>query len=200
MMAGLIRRSFCHLDENIFVRLYKAFVRPHLEYAHAVSHPYKQKHIDLIENVQRRATRCVPSLKGLSYKERLTKLKLPTLVYRRVRGDMIETFKMIKMYSKELAPILKLHTGITRGHSHKLTKTRSSKSVRHNFFSSRIVNLWNSLPKHVVEVDTVIHFEKQLDKFWQNVEFRYDYRAFPADRLQPAGISSQPGSGHRGLY
>ena len=61
--------------------------------AHVVCHPYKQKHIDALESVQRRATRYVPSLKGLSYKERLCKLKLPTLVYRRVRGDMIETFK-----------------------------------------------------------------------------------------------------------
>ena len=82
----------------------------------------------------------------------------------------------------------------------KLSKIRSYKSARHNFFSTRIVNLWNSLPKHVVEVDTVIHFEKQLDKFWQNVEFKFDYRAIPPDRLQPAGIVSQPGSGHRGLY
>ena len=64
MMAGLIRRSFCHLDEDIFVYLYKALVRPHLEYAHVVCHPYKQKHIDALESVQRRATRYVPSLKG----------------------------------------------------------------------------------------------------------------------------------------
>ena len=57
MMAGLITRPFCHLDEDIFVCLYKAFVRPHLEYAHVVCHPYKQKHIDALESVQRRATR-----------------------------------------------------------------------------------------------------------------------------------------------
>ena len=199
MMAGLIRRSFCHLDEDIFVRLYKALVRPHLEYAHVVCHPYKQKHIDALESVQRRATRYVPSLKGLSYQERLCKLKLPTLVYRRVRGDMIETFKIIKIYPKDVTPVLELHTGITRGHAYKLSKTRSYKSTTHNFFTTRIVNLWNSLPNNVVEVDTVIHFEKRLDKFWQNVEFKFDYRASPPDRLQPAGTVSQPGSGHRGL-
>ena len=68
-----------------------------------------------------------------------------------------------------------------------------------SFFTTRIVNLWNSLPNNVVEVDTVIHFEKRLDKFWQNVEFKFDYRASPPDRLQPAGTVSQPGSGHRGL-
>ena len=67
MMAGLIRRSFCHLDEDIFVHLYKALVRPHLEYAHVVCHPYKQKHIDALESVQRRATRYVPSLNLRDY-------------------------------------------------------------------------------------------------------------------------------------
>ena len=46
-----------------------------------------QKHVDALENVQRRATRCIPSLKGLSYVDRLKKLQLPTLVYRRARGD-----------------------------------------------------------------------------------------------------------------
>ena len=144
-----------------------------------VIHIYKQKHIDALESVQRRATRYVPSLKGLSYQERLCKLKLPTLVYRRVRGDMIETFKIIKIYPKDVTPVLELHTGITRGHAYKLSKTRSYKSTRHNFFTTRIVNLWNSLPNNVVEVDTVIHFEKRLDKFWQNVEFKFDYRSFP---------------------
>ena len=42
-MAGLIRRSFVFLDEDIFKRLFKAFVRPHLEYGHAVWNPYKSK-------------------------------------------------------------------------------------------------------------------------------------------------------------
>ena len=51
----------------------------------------------------------------------------------------------------------------------------------------------------LLNLDTVIHFEKRLDKFWQNVEFKFDYKAFLPDRLQPAGIVSQPGSGHRGL-
>ena len=201
-MAGLIRRSFCHLDCNMFVRLYVAFVRPHLEYAHVVCNPHKQKYTDALEGVQRRATRFVPSLQGLSYKERLCKLRLPTLVYRRVRGDMIETFKVVKLYNKDVTPLFEFNTGITRGHPYKLNKFRAHKSTRHNFFMNRVINLWNSLPNHVVEADSVLHFEKALDKFWQNVEFKYDYRALPNDRLQPfpVGTFLQPGSGHRGLH
>ena len=77
---------------------------------------------------------------------------------------MIEMFKMLKIYPKDVTPVLELHTGITRGHAYKLSKTRSYKSAtaRHNFFSTRIVNLWNSLPNTVVEVDTVIHSEKRF--------------------------------------
>ena len=78
-MMGLIRRSFIHLDEEIFLKLYKALVRPHLEYANVIWHQTKIKDITAIENVQRRATKYLPSLKNLSYEERLQKLKLPTL-------------------------------------------------------------------------------------------------------------------------
>ena len=91
---GLIRRTFTCLDEEIFSLLYKALVRPHLEYANAIWSPYKIKDITALENVQRRATKQIPSLKNLEYEDRLRKLKLPTLRYRRLRGDMIETYKL----------------------------------------------------------------------------------------------------------
>ena len=93
---------------------------------------------------------------------------------------MIETFKIIKIYPKDVTPVLELHTGITRGHAYKLSKTRSYKSARHYLLSARIFNLWSSLPNNVVEVDAVIHFEKRVDKFWQNVEFKFDLQSFPS--------------------
>ena len=70
--------------------LYKTLVRTHLEFASSVWHPYKSKYIEMIENVQRIATKQLPGLKNLSYPERLRKLKLPTLTLKRIRGDMIE--------------------------------------------------------------------------------------------------------------
>jgi len=54
-----------------------------------------KKDIITLEDVQRRATKLVPGLRDLNYPDRLTKLNLPTLVYRRLRGDMIEMFKMV---------------------------------------------------------------------------------------------------------
>jgi hypothetical protein len=49
-----------------------------------------------MEKVQRRATRVIPELSGLSYDERLKECGLTSLEERRVRGDLIETFKLVK--------------------------------------------------------------------------------------------------------
>ena len=68
-MFGLLRRSFNCLDIKTFICLYKTMVRTHLDYASSVWSPYKIKHIEMIENVQRRCTRQLPYLKDLSYPE-----------------------------------------------------------------------------------------------------------------------------------
>jgi hypothetical protein len=91
---GLIRRTYSYLDEQGFKYPFQALVRPHLEYAEAVWSPSKVGDIDVLENVQIRATKQIPSLKNLDYTYRLKKLKMPTLRYRRLRGDMIEAFKI----------------------------------------------------------------------------------------------------------
>ena len=62
-MAGLIKRTFTYLDSDMFVKLYKSVVRPHLEYANVIWHPMLKGHQTMIENVQRRATKMVDSLK-----------------------------------------------------------------------------------------------------------------------------------------
>ena len=63
----------------------------------------------MIENVQRRATKQLPGFKELSYSERLKKVKLPTLSFRRVRGDMIELYKNLNdKYDREAAPFIKV--------------------------------------------------------------------------------------------
>ena len=64
-MVGLI--SFSYLDCALFKRLYTSFARPHLEYAQSVWSPHLAKHINMIENVQIRATKLVDGLKKLIY-------------------------------------------------------------------------------------------------------------------------------------
>ena len=95
-MLGLIIRSFDYLNKNSYIRLYKAMIRPQLEYGNAVWHPYLCKDIDSIEAVQKRFTKLIPGLRDLSYQDRLKHLKLPSLARRRRRGDIIQCFKIIK--------------------------------------------------------------------------------------------------------
>ena len=103
-IVGLIRRSFSYLDSKLFQKLYTTFVRPHLEYAQAVWSPHLIKHINMIENVQKRATKLVDGLHDLGYPERLKRVDLPTLSHRRTRGDMIEIFKHLHAYDKDIIP------------------------------------------------------------------------------------------------
>ena len=88
-VMGMIRRTFSFLDCHLFKKLYTTFVRPHLAYAHPVWSPHLLKHISIIENVQKRVTKLVDGLRNYSYSERLRKLDLPTLLYRRECGDML---------------------------------------------------------------------------------------------------------------
>ena len=138
-VMGVIRRTFKHLDAETFKLLYKSLVRPHLEYAHSAWKPHLRKHIDLIESVQRRGTRQIPGLSHLSYPERLQLLGLPTLAYRRLRGDMIETFKIARGYYNNSACGTLLHYSHntrTRGHSLKL-ETRACRSGTRDSISTQ---------------------------------------------------------------
>ena len=81
------------MDILKFRFLFRGIVRPHLEYATSVWNPASVKLQNLIEKVQRRASKRVHELKDLSYEERLKKLDMPTLAYRRLRGDMIDVFQ-----------------------------------------------------------------------------------------------------------
>ena len=94
-ILGLIRRTFTHMDCHLMKMLFTSLVRPHLEYGNVVWHPCYLRDIELIESVQHRATRMIPGMSKLSYEERLRKMDLPTLEYRRKRGDAIEAYKYL---------------------------------------------------------------------------------------------------------
>ena len=182
-MFAIIRRNFRHLDENTFLPLYKALVRSHLDYASSVWAPYKVKHLEQIEGVQRRATKQIPGLAELTYSERLKKLKLPTLAYRRIRGDMIETYKILTgKYDTKSEKFLKLRENYTqrpgsRGHSLKLFAQRANKELRKHSFGVRIVQIWNDLPEAVISAKTLNTFKNRLDKYWQDQDVLYNHRA-----------------------
>ena len=78
-IIGLIKWKFTYMDKDLFLTLYKSLVRSHLDYGNLVFYPTTKKYEHILENAQRRATRIVPGLRGLTYKERLIELNLPTL-------------------------------------------------------------------------------------------------------------------------
>ena len=116
---------------------------------------------------------------NLTYKERLQRLKLPTLVYRRARGDMIEVYKILHgYYDPEAAPCLQqcIYPS-TRGHTLKLYQLQSHLNCRKCSFTVRVAGRWNKLPDDVVNAPSIPSFENRLDKHWACQEFLYDFKA-----------------------
>lgn len=179
--VGIIRRSFDHLSEKTFLQLYKAQVRPILEYGHSVWQPYLKTLCQDLEDVQRRATGLLSSLKLKTYPERLEILQLPSLEHRRKRGDMIDVFKYVHGIYKTQNPHFTLSETKTRTNSLKIAKTHWKEKVRCNYFTVRVVNTWNSLPEHVVRAPNLNTFKARLDSFWKGLASIYDpdcYKTF----------------------
>lgn len=161
----IIRRAFQFLTPKVFVPLYKSLVRCHLDNAASVQSPHKIKEVELIEPVQRRATKYLPGF--ITFEDRLKQLNLPLLAYRRMRGDMIETYKILhKIYDSKVATHLtradEVVTRASRGHQYKLYKKIVTKQVRLHSFPCQIVTPWNSLPEKGCECPLSKRFQKQI--------------------------------------
>ena len=166
-LSYLVMRSISYKTRDIMIPIYKAIIRPVLEYGNVVWSPYKRKDIDAIENVQHHYTKSIIDMKDLDYEDRLSMLGLPSLEYRRIRGDMIETYKYVHKYYDKGASgtLLKLKTDSnTKTNGYKLEKIRVNTTKSQHFFSNRVVNLWNSLPRNIVEAPSINAFKNRLDK------------------------------------
>ena len=174
-ILGIMRRNINHMDTTVFNYLYKGLVRPVIEYASTVYNPILMADIHKLESIQRRATKMVIGMYNLSYEERLRRLELPCLRFRRCRGDMIETYKYLhhKYSVTELIP--RVTSTRTRGHSLKITQEKCKTRLRLNFFTQRIMSAWNNLNEETVSAQTVNSFKNKLDKEWDNLPGKYDY-------------------------
>ncbi|XP_043198337.1 uncharacterized protein LOC122368462 [Amphibalanus amphitrite] len=143
-------------------------VRPHLEYANSVWGPTSRGDQDAVERVQRRATRFVHSVRHLEYQDRLRELKLPSMYYRRLRGDVITVYLMLTGRLKVTAGDLleREPSQRTRNHGLKLRQPRVNTQLRQVSFCSRVISAWNGLPADVVSAPSVNAFKNRLDKFW----------------------------------
>ena len=110
-------------------------------------------------------------------------MQLPTLVYRHLRGDIIECYKLTSgKYDSKVANFLTYHRDVvinperTRGHNKKLYVSRTNKVVRSNSFVCRIADIWNNLPKSLVNSPSINSFKCNLDKHWRQEEVLYDFK------------------------
>ena len=173
-MLGVVKRSFAYIDIDMFLTLYKSLIRPYLEYGSNVWCIIHKKEDVAIENVQRRATKLARSISGFNYPTRLRKLGLPTLQYRRIRQDLIETYTILNNYDKvNFEQFFKLKKSSTRGHERKLFKKHRNLNIRRDFFSQRIVDTWNSLPEEIIKSKSVNNFKSLLNNHWKNCHFKF---------------------------
>ena len=161
-ILGIIKRTYTYLDIESFTFLFKSLVRPHLEYGAPIWNPPLKRDITNLENVQGRAIRQIPALKGMSYQERLRRIRLPTLRYRRLRGDMIEAYKLLhNVYDPTLPSLLSpVKDSTTRGHKLKLPKNRARTNIKAHSFTHRIVNDLNNLPDEVISAPSINALKK----------------------------------------
>ena len=96
---------------------------------------------------------------------RLNALGLFSLERRRLRGDLIEVYKIMKGIDRvnggKLFPLLEMDR--TRGHGLRVRGARYKTNVRGQFFTQRVVGMWNALPSKVVEAGTLGLFKSHLD-------------------------------------
>ena len=170
-MLGFIKRNFSSRNKSVITKLYKHYVRPQLEYAVQAWNPHHQGDIDVLERVQRRATKMISGFRDLTYEERLRRCNLTTLRTRRERGDLIQVYKILNKLDDidESTFFTRAKENKTRGHTFKLVKKFSKTDTRRFSFSNRIVDSWNSLPEMIVSSDTLNTFKNRIDSYFKTI-------------------------------
>ena len=164
-LIAWVTRTFVSRTKEVMLKIYKSMIRPHLEYCVQLWSPLPAHGnwglILSIENIQRKFTRLIDNIGLLPYKTRLEKLGLTTLLERRSRGDLIETFKIVNglaNYGKKLFRF-------SRSGEKLVSRPGDEHRIKHNFFARRVIKYWNKLPSFVKFSNSVDNFKSNLEKF-----------------------------------
>jgi hypothetical protein len=165
-ILGYINRSVINKSKAIVLPLYNSLVRPHVEYAARLWNPCTKTNIKFLERIQRRATKMIKECKGLNYNDRLRSLNLFSLAGRRRRGDLIQTFKLLKNHGSFHENILLsfANNRQTRKHNLALKKWKFRTEVGRREFSNRVVNEWNKLSSTCTSKSKLNSFKNAVDK------------------------------------
>ena len=176
-IAGLICRTFSYLDGPPFKKLFTTFVRPHLEYGQLIWTPHLKKYITILKNVQRRAAKLVDGFHHMSFSERLKKLDLPSLVYRRARDDNIEIFKHFHSYNNCTLPEnFRPRNCLNRKHEYQLVWRAPKDGVRklqETFFYLRTIKTWNKFSNEIAYAKSINLFINKLDEAWKDLPVNF---------------------------
>ena len=112
----------------------------------------------------------IPRLRNKPYEERLKELNLFSLSKRRIRGDLIEVFKIFKGFDNiNVNDYLTVdRSNLTRNNGYKIIGKRFTSNEAKYFFFNRVVNIWNALPRTVVDSKTLATFKNRLDKYLES--------------------------------
>ena len=130
----------------------------------SIAHQYGIPLIREIERVQHRATKLIPYLRHLPYHQRMQRLQLPSLQFRRDRADVINTFRIVRNIDNITPTHFFTFTeySSTRQHQHKIYPPCSQKRIGQNSLSSQVWKTWNSLPSEIVASTTVQSIKSSL--------------------------------------
>ena len=160
-----VLRSIVSRSPQVMLKMYKLIIRPHLEYCVQLWSPLPAhgnwSSIMSIENVQRNFTRAIDGLGLLTYENRLKKLGLTTLLERRSRGDVIETFRVIS----GIANYGETFFNVSRRNLNIISRPGDQRKHKHWFLCRRVIPYWNKLPFHVKSANTVNQFKNKLDSY-----------------------------------